>query len=513
MLLCPTCQTAYPPGTDRCPRDGGLLRDARSMPPVAAADPLLGRVIADRYEIVERLGVGGMGTVYRARQHGLVRDVALKILKREVSTNPDAVARFQREAKAMSLLAHPNTVRVFDFGQTADGLLYLSMELLEGETLGERFGREPRLPPEEAVAIARQVLASLHEAHSKGLVHRDMKPDNIFLARVEGHEDLVVKVLDFGIAKAWTGEARLDQHETQAGTVFGTPRYMSPEQAQGHPLDPRSDLYSVGILLYQMLCGAPPFEDDDAVVVMAKHIRERPTPVRRRAPEAPIPVTLERIVDKALQKDPALRFQNARAFEEALAGCIPHIERERSRRHPFSPATWLAHLRAAPPPALAAAAGLLVGALGLALLLLTRSEEPTEPPPPRAPAATATTLQPPSAPPDPPGRRVGAAPRTTLRSNPPGAEVWHEGRRIGRTPFVYRLAPGEHMEVELRAEGFLPRVTRLAGGEEDRTIVLAPTPKPVTRRAPRSTSRPRSRPHKPPPKPSTEDQDPYERFE
>ncbi len=509
MLLCPTCRTAYPPGTARCPRDGGMLRDARAMSE-EAMDPLVGRTIAGRYEIVERLGVGGMGTVYRARQRGLVRDVAIKILKREVSTNPDAVARFQREAKAMSLLAHPNTVRVFDFGQTADGLLYLSMEVLEGETLGERFRYQPQLPPEEAVAVTRQILASLHEAHSKGIVHRDMKPDNIFLASVEGHEDIVVKVLDFGIAKAWTGEARLDQHETQAGTVFGTPRYMSPEQAQGHPLDPRSDLYSVGILLYQMLCGAPPFEDDDAVVVMAKHIRERPAPVRRRAPQAPIPAALERVVDKALQKDPSLRFQDARAFEEALADCLPRIAQERRRRGGISPAALLAHLRAAPPPALAAAAGLLVGAVGLAVLLLTRPPDPSDraSTPTESTATTRVAAMPSPTPRTSPTPEQGPA---TLRSEPPEAEVWHEGRRIGRTPFVYRLAPGERMQVELRAEGFLPQTTHLVGGEAARTVVLAPAPRPSSGRARRT--RPRKRVKRSPPPPPPRKLDPYDRFE
>ncbi len=482
MLRCPRCQTAYPPGTQRCVRDGVRLEEVRGE-----HDPLVGKTVAGRYEIVERLGVGGMGTVYRARQKGLVRDVALKILKREVSTNPDAVARFQREAKAMSLLAHPNTVRVFDFGQTPDGLLYLAMELLEGETLGERFQREPRLPPEEAIEIARQILSSLHEAHSKGLVHRDMKPDNIFLAELEGHEELVVKVLDFGIAKAWSGDVQLDQHETQAGTVFGTPRYMSPEQAQGHPLDPRSDLYSVGILLYQMLTGTPPFVDDDAVVVMAKHIREKPVPVRRRAPDVPIPASLERIVTKALQKDPDLRFQDAPAFDAALQASLPDVARERQRMGKL-PGALLAHLRSAPAPAKALAAGLLVGAVGLATALLLRSEPASSGDGPLPPDVGTTVLagstEPPRPASDPPARPT--RPAGVLRTDPSGAEVWSDGRLLGRTPFSFSLAPEQRMKVQLRLDGYEPRETELVGGESERTVVLAP-------RATRAAARDRNR--------------------
>ncbi|MFW5921210.1 MAG: serine/threonine-protein kinase, partial [Polyangiales bacterium] len=232
MLICPQCRTTYPPGAAQCRTDGAALVDARELAE-AEGDPLVGTTIAGRFYVEARIGTGGMGSVYRAVQSGLGRKIALKILKEEVSWDRDAVTRFHREAKAMSLLVHANTVRVFDFGETDEGLLYLAMELLEGEVLTERSEREGPMDVEDSVRIAQQILASLHEAHSKGLIHRDLKPDNIFLARVEGHDEPVVKVLDFGIAKAWQGDRKLDQLETQAGTVFGTPRYMSPEQAQG----------------------------------------------------------------------------------------------------------------------------------------------------------------------------------------------------------------------------------------------------------------------------------------
>ncbi|MCC7539136.1 MAG: serine/threonine protein kinase, partial [Deltaproteobacteria bacterium] len=234
-------------------------------------DPLLGSVVARRYEVVSRIGVGGMGTVYRALQRPLAREVALKILKRELTGDPETVQRFHREARASSVLVHGNTVRVYDFGETSDGLLYLAMELLTGESLSGRLARPGSTSVVQAIDIASEILGSLAEAHSKGIVHRDLKPDNIFLARVDGHAEPVVKVLDFGVAKIITGDGSIDVLETQAGTVFGTPRYMSPEQAQGKKLDARSDLYSVGVLLFQMLTGRAPFTDDDAVIVMAKH--------------------------------------------------------------------------------------------------------------------------------------------------------------------------------------------------------------------------------------------------
>lgn len=295
-------------------------------------DANIGRVVADRFEVKSLIGSGGMGSVYRARQVGLDRPVALKLLKEEASWDPDTVTRFHREAKAMSLLQHGNTVRVFDFGQTADGTLFLAMELLEGETLTKRLNREGCLDPILAIRVVQQVLRSLHEAHSKGIVHRDLKPDNIMLAGVDGHAEPVVKVLDFGIAKVFREDHQIDQLETQAGTVFGTPRYMSPEQAQGKTLDHRSDLYTVGTLLYQLLTGQPPFIDDDAVVVMAKHIRETPPSPRAAVPERPIPRSLDKLAMRALGKEPDDRFDNAEEMEAKLMACLPDVEREAQGR-------------------------------------------------------------------------------------------------------------------------------------------------------------------------------------
>jgi serine/threonine-protein kinase len=317
----------------RCPHDGYALIPAESLAE-ADGDPFLGVTVADRFVITGRLGAGSMGTVYRARQEAVGRDVAVKILRADRAEGAQAKARFSREARAMSLLTSPHTVTVFDFGEVPDphadelalggASLYLAMEMLEGESLGDRLKRRSRIEVAGAIRIAREALLSLEEAHEKSIIHRDLKPDNLFLARGPGGErDEICKVLDFGIAKIQSEPSSVDALETQAGTVFGTPRYMSPEQAQGRALDARSDLYSFGVLLYQMLVGRPPFVDEDAVVVMARHIKTVPVSPEIAAPDAKIGAALARVVMRTLAKDPEARPDSARQLiaelDQALA--------------------------------------------------------------------------------------------------------------------------------------------------------------------------------------------------
>jgi serine/threonine-protein kinase len=298
-----------------------LLRNADIL--AAEGDPMLGRVLAARFTILARIGSGSMGTVYRAKQSPIAREVAIKILRSDRAIDEVSRARFLREARANSLLTSPNTVTVFDFGQSETGDFYLAMELLEGESLGQRIKRLGRIPVEHALDTAKQALRSLAEAHAKGIIHRDLKPDNLFYARVRTNEkyEEIVKVLDFGIAKMLHADSELGMNavETQAGTVFGTPRYMSPEQAQGKPLDPRSDLYSLGVILYHMLTGRPPFTDDDAIVVMARHIKTMPRPMSEVAADARIPPEVESLVMRVLSKEPEKRPESADVLVAELA--------------------------------------------------------------------------------------------------------------------------------------------------------------------------------------------------
>ncbi len=310
----------------RCPRHPSTVLVSHQALAEGDGDPFLGAVVAGRFAVLELLGAGSMGTVYRARQEAMGRDVALKIVRAERLMDSQAKTRFQREAHAMSMLESPYTVTVFDFGEihagldeprALDGSLYLAMELLDGESIGDRIRRLGRLEVAEALIILRHALASLAEAHEKGIIHRDLKPDNLIVVRTNAGE-LKAKVLDFGIAKLLTTDGRVDVLETQAGTVFGTPRYMSPEQAQGTTLDARSDLYALGVILYHMLVGSPPFADQDAVVVMAHHIKSVPKRPTEVALGLRLPVGLEELLMRVLHKDPARRPQSAFLFAAEL---------------------------------------------------------------------------------------------------------------------------------------------------------------------------------------------------
>ena len=263
-----------------------------------------GTIIADRFEIESFLAAGGMAQVYVARQMNIDRRVAMKVLSPMFSMNPSVVMRFFREARVIAQLSHPNTVRLFDMGETPDKRLYMAMELLEGVELSERI-RQGRMKAEEAIPIVRQVAGSLSEAHSKGIIHRDLKPDNIFLTKLN-----IVKVLDFGIAKLKQSEDEDERKLTKVGTAPGTPEYMSPEQARGKELDARSDIYSLGIVLYEMLAGHPPFEEDTFLATILMHVQSPPPPL----PDD-VPVDLRNyVVNRLLAKDPNCRPDNADAF-------------------------------------------------------------------------------------------------------------------------------------------------------------------------------------------------------
>jgi len=275
---------------------------------------LEGRTLDGRYQLGSLLGAGGMARVYVATDRVLERQVAVKVLSPPDAQDPLFVERFRREARAAARLSHPNIVAVFDSGSDADQP-YLVMEYVPGESLAELLHRQGRLAPGRAVELAIQVCAALAAAHAQGLVHRDIKPANVLVG-----EDGQVKVTDFGIVKASAATTL-----TGTGTVLGTAAYLSPEQAQGHPVDARSDLYGLGCVLYELLCGSPPFgsgADRSPVAVATRHVREPPEPPSMRNPQ--VAPALEAVVLTALAKDPAQRYQSAvelqHALERVLAG-------------------------------------------------------------------------------------------------------------------------------------------------------------------------------------------------
>ncbi len=326
--LCPACCREGVPGLAPVDADGELLCQLHDLAFVDAQDWFddpedrwLGANVADRYRIIGRVGRGSSAKVYRARQLAVGRDVALKLIDSTSELEPDARRRFAREAQATSRLVSPNTVTVFDAGETPEGALFLAMELLDGETLGARLRREGRLSIAQSLEIADGVLGSLAEAHAQGVIHRDLKPDNIFLLapRLGDGATLSCKVLDFGIAKLLEPAQHMDALTTQAGAVFGTPRYMSPEQAQGKSLDSRSDLYSLGVVLFHMLTGQPPFTDADAVVVMARHIRDSVPRLRTLSTSPAVSSELEDWLAALLAKSPEARPASAEQLRRSLA--------------------------------------------------------------------------------------------------------------------------------------------------------------------------------------------------
>lgn len=277
-------------------------------------DPHLGAIFGGQYRVEERMGAGGMGAVYRATQLSVDRSVAIKLIAPEVEQNAAHVQRFRREAEALAKLRHPNTVHLLDFGVTEQGRLYMVMELLSGTDLEQHLKQHGAFEVAPALRVVRQIARALSEAHAVGLIHRDLKPSNVFLSQVEGG-DTFVKVMDFGVAGFHQGE----DHSTLTlkGTVLGTAAYMSPEQAQGFAVDARADLYSLGVVLFEMLAGRPPFEANSAVSLLLAHVSEEPPRLADVCPNLPALQSTQDLLDRLLAKDPSKRLSQA---TELIAG-------------------------------------------------------------------------------------------------------------------------------------------------------------------------------------------------
>jgi eukaryotic-like serine/threonine-protein kinase len=286
-------------------------------------DHLIGKTVdSGEYVILDRIGTGGMGSVYKAEQPSMNRLVAVKVLHSRFATRDDLVARFRREARAMSQLSHPNTARVYKYGALDDGSVYFVMDYLEGRNLAHEVRQKGPMEANRAVRIMIQVCGALEEAHRAGIVHRDLKPENVFLTTQAGTSDFP-KVLDFGLAKMSEKQmGRGSMMFTQQGMVFGTPEFMSPEQAQGEELDRRSDIYSLALILYELMTGLLPFEAKTPLDMMKAHVKDPPIPLGQRVPGLRFTPELEAVIAKALAKKPDDRYPTAADFCEALRGCL-----------------------------------------------------------------------------------------------------------------------------------------------------------------------------------------------
>lgn len=470
MKTCPICQSQYPNGEIFCPTDGARIVTTSQMEisPTASDDPLVGNILDGRYKVLKRIGEGGMGIVYEALHVSIEKKVALKVLRDDFSSRPEVVERFRQEAKSASRIGHEHIVDISDFGETPSGQSYFVMEMLVGEDLAGVLEREKTLAVRRAARILLQCCKALGAAHSKGIVHRDMKPENIYMVRRDGDDDFV-KIVDFGIAKMSDIDTpgAPGRKLTKTGMIFGTPEYMSPEQAAGKSLDHRVDIYALGVIFFELLTGRVPFVGDTFMGVLTQHMFEPPPPLREVHSAIDVPSEVEAIIYKALAKDPKARFQSmdemARALSQTidpgapgtfppggadtLRGIADPVKSQGRGPRVFEPATAtqfeVAHTEA-PPELPKSNKGLFAILGGVALAVFAAgafyvASNRTPEVPPARPAAIATTPTPPVTPePTPPVIPVAADPpvvepaRVTVRvtTNPVGAEIEIEGRGL-----------------------------------------------------------------------------------
>jgi eukaryotic-like serine/threonine-protein kinase len=421
----------------------------QSQPP--SEDPpdlLIGKeFLNDQFRILAKIASGGMGSIYMAEQPSLQRMVAVKILHPELARRKDLVQRFHREAKATSCLSHPNTIRTYLYGELPDHTLYIVMEYLEGANLLQTIRRTGPLSVERAVGVIAQIAAALDEAHQAGIVHRDLKSENVFLTTVSGVTDFV-KILDFGIATLRQGD-ETTAALTAAGMVFGTPQYMSPEQARGKELDGRSDLYSLGIIFYEALTGFLPWDAKVSMDYITCHLTEPPQPMSKRAPQAKIPQEIEAVVRRLLRKDPEERYRSGaelgRALVEAwtkaatrgvLSVQLPAPLTIPAFAGPPPPIVNTIEISAAPPKrwgAFLVAGFLLLALIGGAIAYWLQ-----------APIATTQSAT------------------LTIVTSPPDAKIFLNGEPIaGQSPYMLReLVPGPY-EVKGEAPNYEPGRSRI----------------------------------------------------
>lgn len=336
MSTCPKCGTQYPTNVRFCTRDGAVLDDD-----AAPESAQIGKVVAGKYRLDAYLSRGGMGSVFRATHLMLEKPLALKIIKPELVGSSEFARRFQREARAATSLNHPNIVAVYDLGQADDGTLYIAMELVDGPSLKDAIQRGGPMAPERIARLMRQVLSALSLAHKHQIVHRDLKPQNIMLATDRDGTE-IAKLVDFGIAKTFDDRTQL----TATGFAIGTPQYMAPEQASGADVDGRSDLYSLGVILYEMLVADVPFNAPSTPAILVKHLTEAPIRPSLRRTDLDVHRGLEEAAVRCLEKEPAKRFQNADEMAQAIAAAVPLPEGTGVAALPFAAIATATHAAA-----------------------------------------------------------------------------------------------------------------------------------------------------------------------
>jgi serine/threonine-protein kinase len=433
----------------------------------------IGRMLAGQFRIDALLGQGGMGAVYKGTQLSVNRAVAIKLIHSSAPNQEELVKRFRREAEATARLSHPNTVRLFDFGVSDAQELYMVMELLEGCDLSAHLQNQGSMPLTEALRLVRQVLCALSEAHTLGIVHRDLKPGNVFLSRVQGGE-IFVKVMDFGIAGI--EQARDTQKLTMTGAVMGTPAYMSPEQAQGRPVDARSDLYSLGVMMFEMLTGRLPFEADTVVSLLLAHVTKPPARLNEVLQDSPELAALQSLLDLLLAKTPEERPNSAAAALEAVdalaAGSLnlppqyatgARVAATANTVGAATPLGWSVTQGSGAAGArkhralvlLMAAAAVVLGGV-----IAWRTHAP-------APPAAVASL------PTPTKEPVAELSSVTIASVPKGASVLLDGAELGKTPYELQFRHDTVLSIAL--SGHTPQTITVTKDSDPNLVVeLAP---------------------------------------
>jgi serine/threonine-protein kinase len=476
---------------------------APHKPVQGKTDLYVGKTIDGRYLVERVLGEGGMGVVYAGRHKVIDKRVAIKVLRREMATDHDLNERFLQEARAASSIGNPHIIDISDFGQLPDGSTYFVMEMLDGKSLSELLAEaKGPIPVGRLVHLAKQIAQGLAAAHAANIIHRDLKPDNVMVVS-RGTEKHFAKILDFGIAKVGGGSKKM----TRAGSVFGTPHYMSPEQAAGAAVDHRTDIYALGVILYELASGKVPFDADNFMGILTQHMYKAPVPIRALVPEVDVPPGLDAIVLKCLTKKPEGRYET---MDELLAdleklerGILPNAVHEMMARSGgfnvpadyFRSSAMPAPVPAEPVPrpkrwpiyAFIAAVGTVVGTIGIVVVAKSSSSKAQTIATPVAVIAPSQAAATPSAIPAAPLLPVATetAPAVVTREVlvsvvPADANISRGGHDLGQPPLALHLANGENAVLQIARKGYKTKTVTVGPSEPKVAFTLEPVAVPKT---------------------------------